>query len=340
MRTLIPRGQSSTSNGSRDSPWAPRPFAAPRPRAAPAVPVATGGAAGSVQRVLSEAQQEVFDNLPGLIAGQPERALELLAEQDAADFRAFVAALSREDVDELMAKVRTGAGLAPFAQPYADLIGDIRNERIASSAEAMAGQLNWVTSGLTESLKPSPTGRNPQSATPNAQLTNNFTTWLNRGDAPEPTGLSNMNCWEACLFAGYKAGIFTKAILLQIYEEAIRFTHQVARAELAKQGPEKSVQAAIKPIQAAYQQAMGAFLGAQEGEELDEDEPPPRGYLLFFNGVSHVALSLGNMVDESPEVMSLWYLPGPQPVFKRTTLAKILADATSHYDITMAPPPW
>jgi hypothetical protein len=293
-----------------------------------------------VQRVTEE-QQEIVDSLPPLILSKPDKALELFAELEAADFRAVVAALSRESIDELMTNVRNGAGLAPFAQPYADLIGDIRNERIASSAEALEGKLDWVTSGLSEKLNPSQTGRNP-TALVSGQRTNHFTTWILGGG--EPTDESSMNCWEACLYAGYKAGIFSKGMLYTIYLEASKFTKATAQKEmsaLADQGIAPKLDLVAKPVQAAYQQALGAFLGAQEGEKWEEDDaPPPRGYLLFFNGVSHVVLSLGSLSEESPEVMSLWNMPGPHPVFQRTTLAKILSEASNQYAITMAPPPW
>lgn len=232
-------------------------------------------------------------------------------------------------------------GLQAFAQPYADLIGDIRNERIASSAEALEGKLDWVTSGLSDQLNPSTQGKNPTGVV-KSYRTNHFTTWIRGG--VEPTDASSMNCWEACMYAGYKAGIFSKKMLFTIYLEASKATKATAQAEMSKladKGVEKpTLEMVDQPVQQAYKEALGAFLGAQDGDKWKADEAPPRGYLLFFNGVSHVALSLGNLVDESPEVMSLWNMPGPQPVFQRTTLAKIFGEANGDYDITMAPAPW
>lgn len=339
------RGRTASSTSSWSMP-PQRPFAQRKPAAPRGLPVTMSAPAAvvpAVQRELDEEQQEVFNTLPGLIAEQPLEALKLLDGLDGTDFPAFVAELSSGDFEALMTQVRGDSmGLQPFAQPYADLIGDIRHERIAATAEGMEESFDWIASGLSSNLTPALQGRNRQSDD-DGYKTNHFTTWIVKNGA-EPTKESSMNCWESCLFAGYKAGILPKSALVTIYLEAVKRTQATARAEMKKiadeQGVTPTLEMVSKPVNDAYQDALGVFLGANEAEPLPEDALPPRGYLLFFNGVSHVALSLGSEKDGSPEVMSLWYLPGPQPKLMRTTLKDLLKNAVSHYDVTMGPVPW
>jgi hypothetical protein len=85
------------------------------------------------------------------------------------------------------------------------------------------------------------------------------------------------------------------------------------------------------------------------------DPPPPRGNIVFFNGVGHVAISTGNLVNGESEVMSLWLLPvsGPGEFnsrLQRTTIEDIIAGRTdviprypggsAHVAIKHGPNPW
>lgn len=341
------RGRTAASTSSWSMP-PQRPFAQRKPagpRGIPVTPVSAPAIASTVQRELDERQQEIFDTLPGLIAGHPLEALQLLETLDAADLGAIVAELSGDDFEVLMTQVRGDSmGLKPFALPYAELIDTIRHERIAATAEGMEESFDWIASGLSDQLRPALSGRNVRSDNPQQYKTNSFTTWIVQNGA-EPTEESSMNCWESCLFAGYKAGILPKVALTTIYQGAIQGTHAAARramGNLVQQGvQEPTVQMVSQQVNAAYREALGVYLGVNEAEPWQEDDPPPpRGSLVFFNGVSHVALSLGSEKDGSPEVMSLWYLPGPEPKFKRTTLAKILEGTNGDYNISVGPVPW
>jgi len=59
--------------------------------------------------------------------------------------------------------------------------------------------------------------------------------------------------------------------------------------------------------------------------------PPPRGSIVFMNGLAHVALSLGskNAAGDS-EIMSLWHLPfvpgtkQHNSAYQRTTIEGVL----------------
>lgn len=339
------RGRTASSSSSWSMP-PQRPFAQRKPAAPRGIavtPVSAPASASTIQRVTDE-QQEILDSLPALIAGQPLRALQLLDSLDAADLSAIVAALSDDDFDVLLTQVRgESAGLVPFALPYAELVDTIRHERVAAVAETMEGNLNWIASGLSDRLTPSLSGRNVRSGD-QSYKTNAFTTWLvNNG--PEPALDSSMNCWESCLFAAYRAGILPKGALFTIYQGAIKRTHMTAQTEMSKIAQEQHVQPTLQmvsqQVNAAYQEALGVYLGVNEAEPWQEDDAaPPRGSLVFFNGVAHVALALGNLKNGSPEVMSLWYLPGPQPVMKRASIEEILANAHNEYNITFGPVPW
>ncbi|MDP2312721.1 MAG: hypothetical protein Q8P41_07435 [Pseudomonadota bacterium] len=294
------------------------PLVRPTVQRAPAVPF--------VQR-LSEGQDALLLAFSEGLAVSPAAALRALSRAATmTDFREVVNAMSVEQVTKLMTDARTMDGLAPGVQPYVEWLGEVRNERIASGAEALVGQLDWVTSGAAGKggkVVPKDTGVNNLDG--QGQRANHFTRWL-RGEGGAPTDVSSMNCWEACLYAGYKAGVFPKWLLGSIY--AIACADGTALLQSGQQDK----------IVAAYSNAIAAVLGAGEETWRDGDAPPPRGHLVFFDGPSHVAVSRGVLGgDGTPAVMSLWCKPGPHPVMQATTMGALSAE---DYTVTFGPAPW
>lgn len=259
-------------------------------------------------------------------------ALKALSESETMeDFREVVKEMNPKEVNKLMQDsiADNGFGLKPAVQLYIQWLGEVRNERIASGAEALEGKLNWVKSGAEESNKKVV----PKKVTANAEdkmLTNNFATWMREGPSQEPKDDSNMNCWEACLYAGFKSGAMPIWVIVSIYNIA----KGDGQVEYDKGQRGKVVD--------AYTNAIAAVLGSGEETWEKGDKAPPRGFLVFFNGPSHVAVSRGYLEsdDDSPAVMSLWHLPGPLPVMQATTIAKILKSSPKEYLITFGPAPW
>jgi hypothetical protein len=282
----------------------------------------------TVQRITKEQTAILEKFLKALEISAAAALQELAASKTMLDFREVVRNMKAEDVNKLMNSsiAVSGFGLKKDVQPYIQWLGEVRNERIASGAEGLEGKLNWVTSGVTgedKSVVPKTTGKDGIGNV----LNNNFTMWL-RKKGPKPTDTSNMNCWEACLFAGFTAGAIPPWVLVNVYEIA------------KKDGQDKFDNNEMDGIVSAYSNAIAAVLGAGEEKWEEGDDPPPRGHLVFFNGPSHVAVSRGfiDLKDNSPAVMSLWNLPGPLPVMQATTIKALIRN--KDYDVTFGPAPW
>lgn len=84
---------------------------------------------------------------------------------------------------------------------------------------------------------------------------NQLTMWVVGTRKDDPTDESSMSCWESCLYTGFKAGIFSKGLIVQIYKLAVAHTHQTARKEMSKLAEtieKPTVDMVAQPVQAAY----------------------------------------------------------------------------------------
>lgn len=279
-----------------------------------------------IQR-MSEAQDELYAAFKiGLATSSLAALVALSKSASMGDFRAVVNEMTAvEAKDVVEGAMKNGFGLKPEVLPYAEWLGEIRNERLATAAEGMEGKLNWVRSnakGEGDMVVPNPEGR-PEYGGP---IVNHFTTWL-RGEGQEPTDTANMNCWEACLFAGYKAGVLPNWLLYSVY--------QIAKAV----GQDKFDKNETATLNRAYADAIANVMGAGE-ERWTSGGEIPRGYMVFFDGAAHVAISRGTLDgDGSPAVMSLWCKPGPRPNMQATSVKKIL-DSDQPRVISYGPAPF
>src|SRR5262249_36593973 len=166
--------------------------------------------------------------------------------------------------------------------------------------------------------------------------TNEFAVWMRGG--PQPTLTSKMNCWEAIMFGAFRAGLLTEARLRQLHVSAAAAGVTAAAAGTSGE--------------AAYQNAIGAFLRLPVSRPLTATDEPRRGDLVFFGGLTHVALSIGNETVSGVRkhnVMSLWHLPGSGShlvsVYQRTSVEDIISAAQSTLGLTVGavtfgPAPW
>jgi cell wall-associated NlpC family hydrolase len=230
------------------------------------------------------------------------------------DFRREVGAATRADTETFLNSISPADRAT-----YAVLISRIRNERVIANAEQLEGHLYWAgPSGPdgTGQIRTTTTRPN-DTRTGNETNTNDFAVWV-RGGA-EPTDASRMNCWEMVLYSAYRSGVVPKSWIVQIH-------HDATAAGAAN-----------------YHDTLAAALGFGGSAGWAPGQVIPRGNLVFFNGMAHVAISTGNVVGTEHEVMSLWILPGTgtgnfNSVNQRTTveaLGRAYPSAVRH-----APSPW
>jgi Domain of unknown function (DUF4157) len=255
-----------------------------------------------------------------------------LAPLAEAAFRTRVGAMTRAETEALVANE---SWLVQTTR--AALLDRVKTERLVATAEGMQGQLRWAgASGPDESdhyrirtttRRPTDDAFAPGSANPGAveTNTNEFAVWV-RGGA-EPTTTSQMNCWEMVLFSGYRAGVIPRAWITRVHQRA-------ASAGDAASSPE------------AYQEVLANGLGFASATTWTSGTAVPRGNVVFFDGLAHVAISTGNVTGGRQEVMSLWILPGRSggtlnSVNQRTTIEALVANGiVAITEVKHAPNPW
>jgi hypothetical protein len=151
---------------------------------------------------------------------------------------------------------------------------------------------------------------------------NHFARWI-RGTGPEPNEWSTMNCWEAVLFAAYRAGAVSRTWLRQIHAEAAEAAASAAAsADGATPGSGRLARDAYGQLAVVGEVTYDAELMRRfyQGDlvEYDVDDPRrpviPAGHWIFFNGTNHVGMSLGVRDDQGRQQMfSLWTFPSYLP---------------------------
>ena len=230
-----------------------------------------------------------------------------------AQFRAAVNAMSADQTRLLLANVSPADAVT-----YAVLITAIKNERVINNAEQLVGHLDWSgpsgPDGTGQIDTGSQIGRGP----------NAFAVWV-RGGA-DPTDASGMNCWEMVLYSAWRSGAVSKAWIVQIHTDATAANNAVAAPPTAYH----DVIAARLNYGAAAAVPAGAV---------------PRGNIVFFNGVDHVAISTGVLLGTGRhEVISLWQVPNNNYATQRTSIEDLddaaLAGGLGRQPLRHAPAPW
>ncbi len=209
---------------------------------------------------------------------------------------------------------------------YAVLIPMIKNERVIQHAEELEGSLTWPTpSG------PDGTGQISRRRVDRFgnMADDDFAIWI-RGGA-DPTDLSAMNCWEMVLYSAWRSGAVTKAFLVQVHTNAAAAYNANGGGVGAKTGAYYTVLGNAMGINTAAPWAGGAI---------------PRGDVIFFGGLAHVAISTGVVTVPAAEheIMSLWIFPAiPGHVNQRTTVEDMNVEITNLVGpkpVTHGPAPW
>ena len=100
------------------------------------------------------------------------------------------------------------------------------------------------------------------------------------------------------LYAGWRAGVITQQWIVETHDQA------------AAAGQSAATQFGHPTVGAiAYADVIGSRLNLGAAVPYVSGTAPPRGNLVFFDGIAHVALSTGNLVNGEAEVMSLWIVP-------------------------------
>ena len=249
-----------------------------------------------------------------------------------ADFRKEVDAMSKADTELLLNNISSAD-----QTKYATLIKKIKDERLTSTAESLQGKLSWAGNSAADpkdgfrikTQTTRPKDNDLLDGVPGNQtevVDNDFAKWV-RGLGPEPTDTSKMNCWEMVLFAGYKAGVIPKAWIVLVHDDAAK-----AGAAASSTG--------------AYQAVLASRLNFAGAAAWTPGTAVPRGNLVFFDGLTHVALATGNVVGGKQEVMSLWVFPITgagllNSATQRTTIEDLRANGVvSVASVKFGPNPW
>lgn len=156
---------------------------------------------------------------------------------------------------------------------------------VAKKAAELTGALEWAgPTGIdpkTGKLQESGERNLPRQKGPDEKrsevVPNDYALWLQ--GANNAPAKANMNCWQAALFTVYQSGLVNKEFLIDLHDKAL--------SKIPKGLRGKSI---------ASQQYNNALYGLLSREKQPWDGTPdiPAGYLIFFGGLNHVALSLGN----------------------------------------------
>lgn len=220
----------------------------------------------------------------------------------------------------------------------------LRASQLALTAEGLQGNLYWAGNSGPDvadqyRIRTQATRRTDVNYQTGRETNiNEFALWMRGGAVPSST--AKMNCWEAIMFGGFRAGLLTEARLRQLHADA------------AAAGVTAAASGGSGSGNAAYMATIGAFLGLPGSRALTTSAEPSRGDLVFFGGLDHVALSIGNETVggvRKHNVMSLWHLPGSGTrlvsVYQRTSVEDIVSAAQSYLGmtigaITFGPAPW
>lgn len=256
-----------------------------------------------VRNLVKENMDSWSDGTPGGFAGiaLPVVAAPVLGVPPAPRINRFVAEKAR------LARWRTKRTTA-------------RGKELATQARALQDWFHWVSSGPVPVVIPlQHLARIPQANEPfkpkqtwsvketdvgwetHELKHNDFARWMNEGFGI-PDQNAWMNCWECVFFTAFRAGLITSHRLGVVHDMATC----VARGKHAQQVPTAG---------SNYYTVLNHALGFRESVPmaLKDGLIPREGDILFFDGNTHVAISLGRTwrsgVAED-RMMSLWHHNG------------------------------
>lgn len=195
-----------------------------------------------------------------------------------------------------------------------------RGIALAVQARALQNWFHWVSSGPVPAVvPPQHLADIPQANEPfkpkqtwsgtatdvgwesHAPKHNDFARWMNEGYGV-PGQNSWMNCWECVFFTAFRAGLITSHRLGVVHDMATC----VARGKHARQNPTAG---------SNYYTVLNHALGFRESVPvaLKDGLISREGDILFFDGNTHVAISLGRTWSTGvaeDRIMSLWHHNG------------------------------
>lgn len=217
------------------------------------------------------------------------------------------------------------------ALTHQPLLDAFKGQRLVEAGEALMDKLKWF--GASGSAGPDYKISPKTLSGPKVQ--NDFALWM-LGTGPEPKDDSTMNCWEAVLFMGYRAGIASHAGLKKMHDDA---------SEAAKKAGDGSVYNATLQSR-MYAGGRTAF--AYDPSVSKVGSPAlPAGSIIFIDGLGHVMLATGTKDSNGRhEVISHWVFPWPGGALwvtlggkvQRTTLEQTLDDGYSAKYKAKTPP--
>jgi hypothetical protein len=302
---------------------------------AAAAEAATPGAEAKEEKKPEEKKAEGDEKAEAKEDADPIKAeLDRLAKLDGTALAAAVADMSAELTQQIILKAKEDEA------KYGEFLARFTNERVAAAAIKAKGLFEWVTAGCKssdKSFKALTKGDNAD----REEKENSFIGWL-YGGKPAPGDDGTLNCWQAVILSAFRAGVVTKEWVKKVHEDA-EGAGQAAYAE-DMDGEEETDRSAVKSAKKAggdaWKNAIGKALKMDTAKDVDAENRPQRGDVVFMNDMDHVCLSLGPEGSKD-KVMSLWSIAkrgGAQVTnFTETTIQKLEGPMTP---VTYASNPW
>jgi len=306
------------------------------------------------------------DPEPAELARRAHETLEVLSDVDGTTFAIIVDSMTPAETERLLRGASDSDNEA-----HASVLRRIKGERTAIAALEMKNRLYWPGPGGPDETGQAATvtergvGEDPSSVS-GARHRNDFALWV-RGQGPEPTSASSMVCWESIMFSAYRAGVLPKSWITSTYERAAAGARRQMVENANTPPPPKELgydvwDKAMREtrVQRAFDAELSSVLGVSSATQMVETldatskrsfatgPQPERGDLVFFDGTSHVALSLGTTNSKGEhEIMSLWAYPRDprgnlRSQFQKTTIEAVHEEmlAWGYPKVTFRHPPW
>ncbi|MDX2709604.1 hypothetical protein PV350_43350, partial [Streptomyces sp. PA03-6a] len=162
---------------------------------------------------------------------------------------------------------------------------------------------------------------------------NDFAMWL-RDEKFKITQESVMSCWDAILFSAYQAGSVTPSQIRDIYARAAR---EYLHPPYGDPDVNERRQAWLGSIKNSLKSGVVQEYRINRVTKVGSANIP-EGYLIFFGGMEHVAISTGVRDRHNhQQVVSLWVYPSHSPAGQMTKQSYGRMQLTSVEQLAGAP---
>jgi hypothetical protein len=199
---------------------------------------------------------------------------------------------------------------------------------VVAKLEEFRGRMYW-RGGVTPAWGWSVEARNTMGR--NENYPNDMQLWLHGKKADPPGPDSSVNCWDGTMVAAYQAGVIDKGWIKRRYDRAIHAASMEYRRQAERDPitgrltlPEFEALPTVDSFhftrfkaQSPWERHNESLMGDLYTGKLhpyQEGVDVPRGNMVFFDGIDHVAISLGTRdLQGRLLVLSHYNRPGMRP---------------------------